>query len=161
MRHFVRLLLFATLISYSHITFAQDVISGYKPKNQTEKLIIEKIKALPEMKAYLKINKNEEPDLLINPPDSTAEPASDAHNLFSFQVGISNLDMFRTSYWLYVNPKNLNVFYDDFFDESGSKLITLKQWRYWRHKAGLYSNHKWVNGKLVLVKIKNLRGKRA
>ena len=123
------------------------LVSSYKPKNETEKLILAKIHALPEIKAHLKINKAMYPDLIFNIPDSPTD-------YYSIQVGIGD-DMFRTSYYLYINPKTLTIYYSDFFDESGSKLITLKQWRYWRGKPEFeYDLHTWKQGKLIVLKPK-------
>jgi hypothetical protein len=127
-------------------------VSAYKPKNQTEELIIAKVKALPEIKEHFKTNKQLGADLMINLPESPPSSTPKSETYFSFQVGISNLGRFRTSYYLYVNPKNLDVYFNDYFDESGSKLITLQQWRNWRSKPGFYSNHRWKHGKLLVIK---------
>jgi len=129
----------------THRVTAQYFASTYRPKNNTEKTIIAKIKALPEIKEWYKTTKKSDPDLLINIPDSPSEN-------YRIQVGISNLNQFRTSYHLSINPKNLQVYYEDFFDESGDKSITLAQWRHWRSNPGFNKPHKWVNGKLVVLK---------
>ena len=140
-------LLFILLISIGPVSSAQFLVSSYKPKNKTEKFILAKVLALPEIKWHLKTNKGEHPDLVFNLPDSLNE-------YYSVQVGIGD-DMFRTSYYLYIDPKTLAIYYNDFFDESGSKWITLKQWRYWRGKPEFeYDVHTWKHGKLIVVKTK-------
>ena len=101
---------------------------------------------------HLKINKHFDPDLMISIPEQQSVSKFISKNYFSIQVGISNFDMFRTNYYLFINPKNLYIYYNDFFDESGGKLITLQQWRKWRHKPGFYSNHRWKNERLIIIK---------
>lgn len=124
---------------------AQFLVSQYKPKNQTEKTILVKIKALPEIKEWLAAHKKSHADLIFNIPDSPFED-------YSIQIGIGE-DMFRTSYWLYINPKTYAIYFNDFFDESGSKAIPLEQWRYWRNKPGFFDLHKWQHGKLIILKV--------
>jgi hypothetical protein len=138
---FIKLPLFIVFICLTQISSAQYLASAFKPKNKTEKLVIAKVRALPEIKEWLQTNKPSKPDLIINLPDSPSGSTSISDTHFSIQVGISNFDMFTTSYYLYVDPKNLHVYYNDYFDESGSKLITLR-----------LSIHKWKDGKLVVLK---------
>ncbi|MBS1528632.1 MAG: hypothetical protein JST19_23500 [Bacteroidetes bacterium] len=128
-------------------SYAQDLVSAYKPRNKTEKLIIAKVKALPEIKEWYITAKSSKPDLIINLPNSS-------ERYYSFQVGISNFNMFRTNYYLFVNPKTFTIYYNDDMDESGGKLIPLEKWRYWRSKSGFFKMHKWINGKLVALKDK-------
>lgn len=127
------------------ISIAQELISSYHSKNQTEKIILNKIQELPEVKEWFKTTRKSEPDIMINLPDSTRK-------YYWFQVGLSNLDMFRTSYHLFVDPKTYKIYFLDFLDESGGKLIPLKQWRYWRLKPEFNKPHKWANGELIVLK---------
>ena len=124
---------------------AQYLVSGYKPKNETEKIIITKIKALPEIREWFETAKKAKPDLLINVPDSPSED-------YSVQVGLNNMDTFRTNYYLFINPRTFRIYFLDNLDESLGKSITLKQWRRWRSNPGFRELHKWVNGKLVVLK---------
>jgi hypothetical protein len=126
---------------------AQDLASSYKPKNKTERFIIAKIRALPEVRDFFKYVKKDKPDFIINSPDSTF------NNCYAMQVGIDYGDMFRTHFWLLVDPKTFQVYYED-FDDSGMEAITLQEWRYWRKRPEFDRPHKWVKGKLVVVKIK-------
>lgn len=132
------------IISFQKAT-AQYFASSYKPKNKTEKLIIGKVRALPEVKEWFKTAKASKPDIEINLPDSTRKD-------YWFQIGISNFDMFRTNYHLFVDPKTLAIYYNDDMDTSGGKLIPLKQWRFWRSKPGFFDIHAWKKGKLVVLK---------
>lgn len=126
---------------------AQDLLSTYKPKTKTEKLVIAKLKALPEIKKHYNYKiKGGRPDILIDPPDTAAK-------YYRFQVGFSYPDIFRTYYWLSFDPKTLQVYYAD-FDDEGMQDITLQQWRYWRKRPEFDKPHKWVKGKLVVVEYK-------
>src|SRR6185437_3424978 len=126
---------------------SQVLASKYKPVNKTEKLIIAKIRALPEVKDFFDYVKKDKPDFIINPPD----PAF--NNRYAMQVGIDYGDVFRTHFWLLIDPKTFQIYYED-FDDSGMEAITLQEWRYWRKRPEFDKPHKWVNGKLVVVKIK-------
>ncbi len=141
-------ILFILLIALFQSATAQYFVSTYKPQNQTEKLIIAKVRALPEVKEWFKTAKRSDPDIEINLPDSSRKD-------YWFQIGIGNFDMFRTNYHLFVNPKTLAIYYNDDMDTSGGKLIPLKQWRFWRSKPGFFKIHAWKNGKLVVLKDQN------
>jgi len=116
-----------------------------KSKNKTEKQVILKIKNLPEIKEWLSKAKHLNTDILINKPDLT-------NKYYSFQVGINDLNMFRTNYWLSVDPKSLKVYYVDFMDSSGYKSIPLQQWRHWRNNPGFQKAHFIKDGKLAVLK---------
>lgn len=139
------LLLFICCTGSFQLASAQDLISSYRPKNKTEKLIIAKVCALPEVKEWFKTAKKSEPDIMISLPGSTQK-------YYWFQIGLSNLGMFRTNYHLFVDPKTYQIFYLDFFDESGYKPIALGQWRHWRSNPGFFKAHRWKAGKLVVLK---------
>lgn len=126
-------------------SWAQDLASSYKPKNKTEKLMIAKIRALPEVRDFFKYVEKDKPDFIINPPNPTF------NNCYAMQVGIDFGDIFRTHFWLLIDPKTFQVYYED-FDDSGMETITLKEWRYWRNRPEFNKPHKWVKAKLVLVK---------
>lgn len=67
------------------------------------------------------------------------------------QIGIDYGDIFRTHFWLLINQKTFQIYYED-FDDEGMQTITLQQWRYWRKRPEFNKPHKWVNGKLVVLK---------
>jgi len=138
-------LLFTFLFFLFQSCLAQDLASSYKPKNKTETLIIAKIRGLPEVKDFFKYVKKDKPDFIINPPGSTD------NNCYAMQVGIDYGDVFRTFFWLLINPKTFRVYYQD-FDDEGMETITLEEWRYWRKRPEYDKPHKWVKGKLVVVK---------
>src|ERR1700727_2649175 len=98
---------------------AQDLASSYKPKNQTERLIIAKIRALPEVRDFFKYVKKDKPDFIINPP------SPNYNNCYAMQIGIDYGDIFRTNFWLLIDPKTFQVYYED-FDDSGMETITLQ-----------------------------------
>ena len=139
---------FAFLIIFSicliQVCLAQDLASSNKPKNKTERLVIAKIHALPEVRDFFKYVKKDKADFIINPPDSNN------NYRYAMQVGVDYGDVFRTFFWLLVDPKTFQVYYED-FDDSGMEAITLKEWRYWRNRAEFNKPHKWVKGKLVVV----------
>ena len=125
---------------------AQGFVSSYKPKNQTEKTVLAKLKELPEIKKHYASRKNPKPDIIIGKPYSQS-------NYYRFQVGFDYGDRFATNYYLSIDPKTLQVYFDDFSDdESPGKSITLAQWRKWRTNPGFNIPHKWVKGKLVVLK---------
>ena len=126
---------------------AQEMDSTYIPKNKTEKLVIAKIRALPEVKSFFEAAKKSNPDIMINPPDKTY------NYCYAMQVGLDNLEMFRTNYWLLIHPKTFKIYFWDFFSE-GNDYISLKAWRRYRNKSIFYKPHIWVNDKLVVIKEK-------
>lgn len=130
---------------FAQMATAQDYVSFYKPKNKTEKAVLAKLKALPEIKEHYTSRKKNRPDIIIAQPASRSE-------YYRFQVGFDYGHRFGTNYYLSIDPKTLQVYYEDFSDDSGDKSITLAQWRRWRTNHGFNKLHKWVNGKLVVLK---------
>ena len=131
---FVKLFIRLNIIQFC---IAQDLASSYKPKNKTERLIIAKIRALPEVRDFFKYVKKDKPDFIINPPNPTY------NNCYAMQIGIDYGDIFRTNFWLLIDPKTFQVYYED-FDDSGMQTITLQEWRYWRKRPEFDKPHKWV-----------------
>jgi len=123
---------------------AQVLASSYKPKNKTEGLVIAKIHALPEVREFFRYVKKDKPDFIINPPAPTYD------NCYAMQIGIDYGDIFRTFFWLLIDPKTLQIYYYD-FDDAGMQSISLLKWRYWRKRPEFHNPHKWVKGKLVVV----------
>ncbi|MDB5157711.1 MAG: hypothetical protein JWR50_2418 [Mucilaginibacter sp.] len=116
----------------------------YQNKNsKTEQLILEHVHALPEVKEWFITAKRSKPGLILNQPGSRSK-------YYSVQVGISNNDMFRTNYYLFIDPKNFSIYFWDELD-TASSLITLQQWRHWRNNPGFNKMHKYKNGKLVIL----------
>jgi hypothetical protein len=132
------------LFLYGTLASAQYFASAYKPRNKTESLVIAKIRALPEVKDFYKYVQRNKPDFIINPPDSS-------NNCYAMQIGIDYGDIFRTHFWLLIDPKTFQVYYED-FDDDGIDIITLQQWRYWRTKPGYQKPHIYKDGKLVVLK---------
>ena len=128
--------------------FAQDLVSAYKPKTKEERLVIAKLKSLPEIKdLYARPpGKDYKFDIMIDPPDSQQKN-------YRFQVGTDHADRFATSCWLSIDPKTLRVYYWDFLDTANSD-ISLQQWRRWRNDPRFQDNHTWKNGKLIVIKYK-------
>lgn len=138
---------FGFSVFLAQISIAQHLASSYHPKNKIEKQVLAKVNDLPEIKEWLKTAKYSKPDILMNDPDSKSK-------YYSFQVGLNNLDMFRTNYWLYVDPKNLEIYYWDQLNIMDNQMITLEQWRHWRTKPGFQKQHIYKNNKLVTIKDK-------
>ena len=126
-------------------TVAQGLASSYHPKNKTEKVILMKVNALPEIMEWLTTAKKSKADLMINEPDHKSR-------YYSIQVGLGNLSMFRTNYWLFIDPKTFQIYYWDQLNRSAYQNITLQQWRYWRTKPGWQKPHIYKKGKLIVVK---------
>ena len=61
------------------------------------------------------------------------------------------MDIFRTSYNFYVDPKNYQVYFMDTMVDSGNNILTLKQWRHWRTTQGFNQMHIYKNGKLSVL----------
>jgi len=110
---------------------------------KTDLLILEHVHALPEVKDWFITAKRSKPGLILNEPNLKSK-------YYSVQVGIGNNGMFRTSYYLYVDPKNFSIYYWDQLDTANS-LITLQQWRHWRSNPGFRKIHEYRNGKLVIL----------
>src|SRR5580698_7076906 len=83
---------------------AQDFASTYKPRNNNEKVIIGKIRNLPEVKDFYNYVKKDNPDFIINPPVPTY------NNCYAMQVGIDYGDIFRTNFWLLINPHTFQIY---------------------------------------------------
>jgi hypothetical protein len=148
MKNLIRLAFsFSISVFFVQNCLAQDLLSTFKPKTKKEKLVIAKLKALPEIVQHYAAKGESNRDVIVNTPDAD-------NREYSFQVGTDFTDRFSTNYYLYIDPKTYQVFYLDFLDESGGKSITLEQWRYWRNKPEFNENHKWVNGKIVVLKYK-------
>jgi hypothetical protein len=113
--------------------------------------VLQKINALPEVKEWFITAKKSEPDIIIGTPNSTSK-------YYTFQVGLSNLDMFRTNYWLYIDPTTFEIFYWDELSDSDHPVITLKQWRYWRTKPGFNRLHIFKHRKLVVLEDDKTKG---
>jgi hypothetical protein len=100
---------------------------GYAQNIKTEKAILKKVIALPEFKLFFDTAKKSRPQLMIaGTPDKNRK-------YYWVKVGLANLEIFRTSFNLYVDPKGFKIYYLDSFTTSGTKLITLEQWRKWRN----------------------------
>lgn len=132
------------LLFFAMNCHGQDLVSTYKPKSNTEKLVINKLKSLPEIRSRHSSSQEAHADIMIDPPDSS-------NKYYRFQIGFDYRDRFATNYWLSINPKTLQVYYSD-FDDEGVQDITLEKWRYWRKKPEFQKRHKWVKGKLVVLK---------
>jgi len=113
----------------------------------TEAQVLAKIHALPEVKAFLHTaNKSEAPDVIIDDtPDATNKWR------YRVKVGYSKF-MFRSLLIFDVDTKYLNIYYEDFLDESGLAKIPLKQWRRWRNDPMFHKQHAFRDGKLVASK---------
>jgi hypothetical protein len=131
------LIIFILFIASSLIAYSQ------KGKARTEAMILHKVRALPEVKEWFATAKKSKPALLLNEPDKDSK-------YYSVQVGISNMDMFRTAYYLYIDPKKLKIYFWDQLDTANSN-ITLQQWRYWRTKPGWKEMHYYKGGKMILL----------
>jgi hypothetical protein len=142
---------FSIIFSFSLIqpSAAQCLASSYQPKNKTERLILAKIRALPEVRDFYNYVKNDKPDFMINPPESSS------NNCYAMQVGIDYGDVFHTYFWLLIDPKTFKIYYWDLPVESGSGIITLQQWRYWRTKPGFDKVHVYKNGRLIVSQTEN------
>ena len=127
---------------------AQEMASTYKPKNKTEKLVIAKIRALPEVKSFFEAAKKSSPDIMINPPDSAF------NYCYAMQVGLANFEMFRTHAWLLIHPKTFKIYYLDIGSEGDNNIISLQAYRHWRNRPEFHKPHTWVNDKLVVIKEK-------
>jgi len=136
------------LLVFTNTCFGQELLSSFKPKTKKDKEVIAKLKSLPEIKdLYARPpGKNFRFDIMFNSPDS-------GNPKYRFQVGTDHKDRFSTNYYLSIDPKTLQVYYED-FDDEGVQDITLQQWRYWRNKPEFNKPHKWVKGKMIVVNYK-------
>jgi hypothetical protein len=136
----IRTLLLIFLSCWQSISIAR----SFQSKNTKLKdLLLAKVHSLPEVKEWFKTVKKSKPELVLNEPNAGSR-------YYGVQVGISNLGMFRTIYWLYINPKTFKIYYWDQLDSANSK-VTLQQWRYWRGKPGWNKMHYYKAGKLVVL----------
>ncbi|QHS57780.1 hypothetical protein GWR56_20335 [Mucilaginibacter sp. 14171R-50] len=147
MKSFVYFILIAVITSgYGEKCTAQQ--AGADGNKKVKLSIINKVKSLRETKLFFKDASAAKPLIITDD-----EPNPTFNNYWGVQVGISNMDMFRTSFHFYVDPKTLNVYYLDTFTDSGLQLLTLPQWRQWRKKAAWKNLHyyKYSGDKLIFL----------
>lgn len=128
-------------------------VSGVKSAACQTKIIrsgdwaIARVRALPEVKAFLlETPKSNKPTVML------AGEAGSTAKYYWVKVGISNFDMFRTTYDFYVDPKTAKIYYwDQLCDDAPMYLISLQQWRYWRKIPGWQKLHSYKHGKLVVL----------
>ena len=136
----IRTLLLIILCFWQSISLA----GSFQSKNtKLENLLLAKVHSLPEIKEWFKTAKKSKPELVLNEPNAGSK-------YYGVQVGISSLGMFRTNYWLYIDPKTYKIYFWDQLDSANSK-ITLQQWRYWRNKLGWNKMHYYKAGKLIVL----------
>jgi len=124
---------------------AQDDLKVKYPK--TYQAVFRTINNLPETKEFLKSANASKPEVYVDGPTPSQ------HNYWWVKVGIGNFGMLRTTYQLFVDPKTLDVYYLDHYDNGEGldfKLITLRQWRKWRITKAWQKTHRYKNGKLIL-----------
>lgn len=109
-----------------------------------EKKVLSIIRTLPEVESFYKTSRNDKPTTIIN------DKPGAGLKYYWVRVGTSNFDQLRTNFNFLVNPKTFRVYYLDEFTESGTKIITLQQWRLWRTKPAWQKIHNYKNGRLVL-----------
>jgi hypothetical protein len=146
MRFLFTILLFLCCKANAQVNHQHTAHQIKKEANETQ--VLAKIRALPEVKSFLHTaNKSELPDLTV---DDT--PNANNNWRYRIKVGYSSSDMFRSIFIFHVDPKNLNIYYEDFMTESVSD-ITLQQWRRWRHDPRFFTKmHTFRHGKLVVLK---------
>lgn len=93
---------------------------------KAERIILAKVGALPEVKSFVNIAKDSNPEIMI------AKTPEKGFKFYWVQVGLGNLGRFRTNYDLYVDSKTYEIFYLDRFTDPGEQQLTLNQWRKWR-----------------------------
>lgn len=139
------IVLLSFLLLFSILSSGQSLHQTKKTK--LEYLILEKVNALPEVKAFfLHTPKSYKPALMI-----AGEPNSNS-KYYWVKMGISNFDMFRTTKSFVVDPKTFKIRYMDTMCDSGNCIITLQQWRRWRKTSGWNKMHIYKHGKLVVLK---------
>jgi len=120
---------------------------AHHPLKCTGALALKKIRALPEVKAFMRYAKKSEPIVMIaGGPDSTRK-------YYWIKSGICNFGMFRTSDDFLVDPKTSEIYFYDIAleDEPGDKIATLKQWRRWRSDPRFWKPHIFKRGKIVAL----------
>jgi hypothetical protein len=114
--------------------------------NKLEDIILKKVTALPEVESFMVAAKASKPLVMI-----AREPDKD-FKYYWVKAGISNFDMFRTSYDFYVDPKTFSIFYLDMMVDQSPQVIPLKFRRRWYHTKGYNEMHTYKNGTLVVSK---------
>ena len=117
-------------------------------QKESEAKALAQINSLYEVKDFIKNTKTSMPVVVIDDdPDSI-------WNYYRVNVGISNFNMMRTAYHFFVAPKTFKVYIWDEMDNSGIvpiHLISLEQWRRWRHNSSFNSFHTIRNNKLIIL----------
>ena len=138
----IRIFIFAAFLLATNICFSQGLLSKFQPRSKSEMLLINKIKRLPEVRNWLENTKAAKGDVMVGTPDA-------ASKYYSFQIGLGNMGMFKTNYYLYAEPKKQKIYFLDQLDTSGSKMISLKDWRHWRKNPNFHKPHFYKAGKLI------------
>ena len=115
-------------------------------KNEAKALA--RIDSLYDVKDFIKSAKTSMPIVVIDgDPDST-------WNYYRVNVGIGNFDMARTIYHFFVAPRTFEVHIWDEMDNSGEvpiHLVSLRQWRKWRHDPRFNGFHTIKNNRLIVL----------
>lgn len=120
--------------------------AAYCQSSKSEQVILGKVAALPEVKSFMKNSRASKPEIIMeSTPDKNLK-------YYWVKVGVSNLDMFRTRYDFYVDPKTFEIYYLDMMVEEGPTHITLKLWRRYNNTKEFNNQmHTYKNGKLVVL----------
>ncbi|MES2279253.1 MAG: hypothetical protein V4592_24690 [Bacteroidota bacterium] len=118
-------------------------------KEKLENVVLGKVSALWEVKAFMRRARASKPMLMISSePDSTFK-------YYAVSMGASNFDIFRTTERFCVDPQTLKVYYWDVMaDDAGfsnSAIIPITQWRLLRTTPGWQKPHTYKHGKLVAL----------
>ncbi len=133
-------LILLLLILIGHIS--KSIAFQRPPQNKTEKIVLEKVRALSEVQAFLKRSK--EASVLIED-----EPSKDS-SYYSVKMGYDKEDIFLTLWRFYVDQKNFQVYFSDFLDDMHP--ITIACWRRWSNDPGFDKDHTYKAGKLVVLR---------
>lgn len=127
------------------LSLSPKVKAQLKNSSEYTKSSIEKrIRMLPETKSFFKTAKGSNPVIIVD-----TEPDELMGGYWHAVVGIQNADQLRPNFDFYVDAKTMKVYYLDTYTYSGTKLITLRQWRKWRKQPAWQKMHTYTKGNFV------------
>ena len=109
---------------------------------------LERIKALPEVKQFMKDTRRDKPKVMIaGVPDSS-------NRYYWIKEGINNFEMFRTSTDFFIDPKTNKILVWDQMNVTNDKemyLVSLQRMRKWGQTPGWAKPHIFKGDKLIVV----------
>lgn len=135
----------AIIIALMHQKVVAITCTQVAKNKKTENLILNRVSAIPEVKAYMRKYNGKRPAIILSDyPDADTK-------FYTVKMGLNNNpDIFVYDSTFFVDSKTFQVYYWDALNDNGEG-ITLQLWRRWRNTSGFHKMHIYKAGKLVVL----------